>query len=232
MDVVTIQSVSVGDSVKIGYVGDRTPQGNMYSISWHLLNGGNPRASGDYISLWQSDGKGNIQPGNLIFSRPINTSVTDGEIKLEADIGMEEYVFGYSQCGKPLASTSPMVSATLSIPAGKFDLSKVVSSNTSMQLQQDDFSLALKVAYPSNFDPVTGTWIGIFEDKIVLKNKKYTAPCKDIFAHESPVLTLAINDFQMVRNTEYVIGFFVNGWTDSPESLNLKALATWLRFST
>jgi hypothetical protein len=241
MDGVKIQRLSDGDSVKLFYTGDRDPIHNRYSISWHLPNGGNPGANGDYIGLWQSDGDGDIMPSVLIKSYPINSAISNGNIIVEADIGLGEYVFGYSQCGQPPASTSPMVSATLSIPAGKFDLSKVVSSNTSMQLQQADFSLAIDVAYPPNFDPVAGTWIGIFEagphitaTNVLDGGIKYKASCEDIIAHKSSkLLSLIINDFSsMVRDTEYVIGFFVNGWNKDKKTIKLNALATWLRFST
>jgi hypothetical protein len=225
------QRLLTGDSVKISY--GSAPQHNRYVINWHLLNGGTPGTNGDYIGLWRSDDQGNIRIGAPVLSYPIKADVTDGNIILEADIGMGEYVFGYSQCGEPPEGASPMVSATLSIPSGEFDSEKVVHSSTSMQLEQADYSLAIDVTYPRNFDPAAGTWIGIFETSIENLYIKYKAPCKDIMSHErSGLLSLIINDFSMVRSTDYVIGFFVNGWNDDPNKISLKALATRLSFST
>jgi hypothetical protein len=231
MDAVKIQSMSACDSVTITYSG--VPQHNRYVINWHLLNGGTPGTNGDYIGLWRSDDHGNIRIDALIQSYPINATVTDGNIMVQADIGMGEYVFGYSQCGKPPESASPMVSATLSIPSGEFDSEKVVHSCTSMQLEQTDYSLAIDVTCPRNFDLPAETWIGIFETNIENQYIKYKAPCKDIMSHErSGLLSLIINDFSMVRSTDYVIGFFINGWNDDSSKIGLKALATCLSFST
>jgi hypothetical protein len=238
MDAVQIQKVLGSDSVKIFYNESNPPVENKYVIYWHLLNGGNPGANGDYIGLWKSDGQGNIDLGGFNSSTQLNNNVTDGSIIITPSIGLGEYVFGYTQCWKPPLTPSPLVSATLSIPAGEFDPSKVVISNTSMELlQQTDYSLAINLTYPQNFDAVTGTWIGIFKDSITPQNLKYKALCKKIMPSETAILSAAklsliINDFSLIRSTNYVIGYFVNGWDDDPGKIKLNALAAWLSFST
>jgi len=223
-------NVDTTDNVRLTYLGEVTS--NDIVLHFHTLNNNNPQSNGDIIAFYKADDSGTVAPDTVpsqITKVDRTQAETDVLIK-NVPRHQESYAFAYIQgCDFAALQSTPFskakVSSLLALPK---NATGGPAYNITLNIKSLGDIVTLSYTGIPNTQPKDVAWIGIWKSK----NLDLSQP-PDIFYQITD--SGATGDLMidgLLVNTEYFLGYFLDGFSNAKSELHTAHLASTIQFKT
>lgn len=223
-------NVDTTDNVRLTYQGE--VKSNDIVLHFHTLNNNNPQSNQDLIAFYEADDSGMVAAdAKPLQITPVNRPLAETDIRVKnVPRQQRSYAFAYVQgCDSDKLQAMPFskcqVSSLLALPK---NASGGPAYNITLNIQSTGDLVTLSYTGIPHTEPKNAAWAGIWVDQNLDLSK---APA--IFY---PVTDGGwTGDLQidgLLVNTDYYLGYFLDGYSTSKAKLTMTHQAAFIRFRT
>lgn len=223
-------NVDTTDNVRLTYQGEVTS--NDIVLHFHTLSNNNPQSNQDLIAFYEAEDNGMVAAdAKPLLITPVNRPLAETDIRVKSVPRQQRsYAFAYVQgCDSDKLQSLPFsqckASSLLALPK---NASGGAAYNITLNIQSEGDLVTLSYTGIPHTEPKNTAWAGIWADRNLDLSK---APDLFYLVTDSG-WTGDLQIDGLLVNTDYYLGYFLDGYATSKAKLSMKHQAAYIRFRT